>query len=380
MASKLFQLASAAVRNAARKEFRRTEFARTVKELERAAGRGSLSPDDVARFSRRLSGIAGKRVAGDLLREMGLDEVERYARGGSGRRLFGDFLEALGPVGKLIKAFSRPGRQSGSVSLKRELQAAGTFLRAFGHVVLPPKGGTSRAEQENVADFLRSMGWKVTEPEQGKIGTEPWEKPPSGPLPRLWPRKGRKTTDIDYGDANRRNRVSNSDPLITGEMIPVVSSNVHSIGFRLDANDSSADLQSSKGTLIIRFLADGRGGKKTAPGASYFYYDVPARVFQEFRRAASKGGFVWDNIRVRGTVSGHKYSYDLAGIVDGYVPRQAGLKRGAQGEWYLKRRFRDGGGNVFESRLPETQVKTSGPNRGLPNRAPPNRGVPNRGR
>jgi KTSC domain len=169
-------------------------------------------------------------------------------------------------------------------------------------------------------------------------------------------------------------------------MIPVTSSNVHSIGFRLDPNDSFDDLQSSKGTLLIRFLADTKGGKRTSPGALYEYHDVPARVFQEFRRAASKGGFVWDNVRVRGTVSGHKYSYDLAEIVNGYVPRQAGLKRGQQGEWYLKRRFRQGD-NVFESRLPERQVKLSGPNRAEPNRGVPdsfqflpNRGAPNRGR
>lgn len=367
MASKLFQAASNAVRRAARQSFQRTQYARTVRDLSRAASRGSMSPEDVARFSRRLSAITGRRVADDMLKQLGMDEIERYARGGSGvRRVFGGFLESLGPVGKLIKAFAKPGKTSGgSVSLKRELEAAGTFLKAFGHVVLPARGsgGATREEQGEVANWLRAMGWKVTEPDEEEAPPKPAKS------------SRRKTTDIDYGGAKLRNRVSNTDPLITGEMIHVTSSNVHSIGFRLDPDDNPNDLLSSKGTLLIRFLAGGKRGARTAAGALYEYHDVPARVFQEFRKAASKGGFVWDNIRVRGTVSGHKYSYDLAGIVGGYVPRQAGLKRGQQGEWFMRRRFRDESG-VFESRLPEQRVKRSGPNRGLPNRATPNRGRP----
>lgn len=365
MPSKLFQFASAAVREAARKEFRQTQFARTVKDLSRAARGGALSSTEVARFSRRLSSLTGKRVADDLLKQLGLDEVERYAKRSGFGGAFGNFLDALGPVGSLIRAFAKPGKGKG-VSLKRELEAAGALLRAFGHVVLPPagSGSASRVEQEELANMLRTMGWKVIEPEKPETAA-PIKRPTTD-------------TDIDFGGRKLRKGIPNNDPLITGEMIPVTSSNVHSIGFRLDPNDNPNDILSSKGTLLIRFLQKRRGQAATA-GATYEYFDVPAAVFQAFRRAASKGEFVWDNIRVRGSVSGHKYSYDLAGIVGGYVPRQAGLKRGQQGEWYMTRRFREGS-NVFTSRLPEQQVSGRGPNRAEPNRGLPNRGIPNRGR
>ena len=56
---------------------------------------------------------------------------------------------------------------------------------------------------------------------------------------------------------------------------------------------------------------------------------------------------------VRGTISGHQYIYELAGTGgNNYVPRQAGLKRGKQGEWYLARKFGD-----LTSNLPERQVR-----------------------
>lgn len=71
----------------------------------------------------------------------------------------------------------------------------------------------------------------------------------------------------------------------------------------------------------------GRGGR----GARYAYFDVPMRVFERMRRASSKGKFVWDELRVRGTVYGHKYRYSLVqgqvstqkGVQGVYIPRKA---------------------------------------------------------
>lgn len=364
MSSSLFNFASRAIRQAAQDRFQRTSLAKLVKEIESAARKGSLTSGEVSRFSRRLSALTGEGVAKDLLGHMGFAEVERYAR--PGRGWFGSFLDQIGPVGKLIKSFTNIGKKSGgSVSQERELQAAGAFLKAFGHVVLPPAdaGGASREQQREMGNLLRAMGWKVEEPAEQDTGGQ---KGGQAGRPR-------RTTDVDFGGAKLRNRIRNTDPLITGEMIPVESSNVHSIGFRLDPDDNPNDALQSKGTLLIRFLADRGKGKKAGPGPLYEYYDVPASLFQAFRRASSKGGFVWDEVRVRGTVSGHKYSYDLAGITGGYVPRQAGIKRGEQGEFFMTRRFREGG-QVFTSRLPEQRVSDRGPNRGTPNRAEPNRG------
>lgn len=194
---------------------------------------------------------------------------------------------------------------------------------------------------------------------------------------------------LDTGDAAPL-RAKPTDPTLTGRMVMVTSSNVHSIGFAIDPN--SGFPMGTKGSLFVRFLG-GHGKERGGPGPMYEYFDVPVMVFKSFLRAQSKGKFLWDEIRVRGTASGHRYRYDLTDVVNEYVPRQAGLKRGQSGEWYMTRRFRDATGKVLTSRLPEQKVKSSGPNpakgpganaltlqRGTPNRGTPNRGTPNRGR
>lgn len=74
-------------------------------------------------------------------------------------------------------------------------------------------------------------------------------------------------------------------------------------------------------------LTAGRGGR----GAMYAYFDVPARVFERMKSASSKGKFVWDELRVRGSVYGHKYRYSLVqgqvstqkGVAGVYIPRKA---------------------------------------------------------
>ena len=173
---------------------------------------------------------------------------------------------------------------------------------------------------------------------------------------------------IEVMVGGRKRRYDPNDPTISGEMIEVTSSNVHSIGFDFNFADPM------KGTLKVRFL-QGPKDKKIA-GPTYHYFDVHPDVFETFKVAASKGKFVWDRLRVRGTVSGHQYRYNLAGIRAGYVPRAA--KRFGSNEYFVQRRFtgknKQGEIRTFQSRLPEQRV-----GRYEPSRAIPNRGIPNRG-
>jgi hypothetical protein len=237
----------------------------------------------------------------------------------------------------------------------------------------------------------RRGGGGAPPPQPGPPSQPPAPAPaPTPPPSQRKPGRPRKTTDIDQEDitpgGRGTRRVPNNDPTITGEMVPVRSSNVHSIGFEIDPQ--SGFPVGTKGTLLIRFLG-GTSKERGGPGTLYEYYNFPASLFRVFLRAASKGKFVWDEVRVRGTISGHKYSYSVRAVADGYVPRQAGLKRGQSGEWYLTRRFRDADGNLLISRLPEQRVRMRGPNpqpgpglsklilkRGTPNRGGPNRGSP----
>lgn len=135
-------------------------------------------------------------------------------------------------------------------------------------------------------------------------------------------------------------------PVIEGP-INVTSSNVHSIAYEHNQNDSYAP-----GNLLVRYLG-GDSKNRSGEGPLYRYHDVPVTIWKSFKLAASKGSFVWSELRVRGTISGHQYAYELAGTGDSnYVPRQAGLKRGKQGEWYMNRKFGD-----MSSTLPERQAR-----------------------
>lgn len=175
----------------------------------------------------------------------------------------------------------------------------------------------------------------------------------------------------------REGRGPSDDPAWSGQMITVQSSNVHSIGFDINTDAPSV------GTLKVRFLHSS-GDSKTknkSPGSLYFYYNVPTELFRAFLRASSKGDFVWDKLRIRGTVSGHRFDYSLQGISQGYIPRKA--TNLADGEWFIKRNFAG-----RWSQLPNAPVRTMDrggesddgePNRGRPNRGGPNRGGPNRG-
>jgi hypothetical protein len=76
-----------------------------------------------------------------------------------------------------------------------------------------------------------------------------------------------------------------------------------------------------------RTVTNERGGR----GALYSYLDVPVRVFERMKLAASKGKFVWNELRIRGSIYGHKYRYLLIqgqvstqrGVGGVYVPRKA---------------------------------------------------------
>lgn len=172
----------------------------------------------------------------------------------------------------------------------------------------------------------------------------------------------------------RKYRIRRDDPLLTGEMIRVKSSNVHSIGYIWNSDDPA------KGTLQVRFL-DHRKGRSAKAGAGYQYFAVHPEVFVSFTKAASKGKFVWDRLRIRGTVSGHQYQYSIATLAsDGYTPRKA--RRVGDHEYFLQRTVKGSNGKVYKSQLPQRMVGpyNPSPNRGTPDRGEPNRGTPNRGR
>ena len=195
-------------------------------------------------------------------------------------------------------------------------------------------------------------------------------KPPPEPTPRqpgAGPEGKRLPREI-VAETQQPTLEQFTRDVIAGTMFEVrKSSNVHSIGFVIQ---SPTDRE---GDLFVRFLGTAADGTRSGPGPVYQYKGVPLDLFREFLVAASAGRFVWDHLRVRGTVSGHRFPYELVGIVGDYVPRQAGLRRGQPGEFFLKRTFTDTRYNSktgrlervkLTSRLPEQRVSMRGPNPG----------------
>jgi hypothetical protein len=164
-------------------------------------------------------------------------------------------------------------------------------------------------------------------------------------------------------------------------MIPVTSSNVHSIGFAFNLD------RPLNSKLIIRYKQkDRRGGPGTVGGPTYEYDDVHPDWFDSLQQAGSKGKWVWDQLRIRGTVAGHQYRYNLTRAAQGYLPRRAIVSMGIQ---RLIRRTRtavypDGRTEVLRSPLPNQVIGRYSPSAHRPNvgnmdRGRIERGIPNRG-
>lgn len=233
-------------------------------------------------------------------------------------------------------------------SIKNKIKAAVTkSLGGLGALVdaLIRPGGKKLADTDEMEAAIRAELAK----ELGKSAVEKISESGSRIIPGRQPTWMSSTPQLD----NSR-QPPNSPPLIE-PWIEVSSSNVWGFSYRHPLEHTG------NGDLLVCFL--GQVGKsRQGQGASYAYLDCPYHIFESFKHAASAGKFVWDELRVRGSVVQHQYAYNLESIGNlQSVPRQAAIKRGhASGaEFYVPRTL---GGR--RSSLPEQQVR--GPRGALP--------------
>lgn len=84
---------------------------------------------------------------------------------------------------------------------------------------------------------------------------------------------------------------------LAGEKRYVISSNVRSIQYHWTGAASGSD----DGILLVEYV----------DGSLYEYEPVPFGLAEDLYRAGSYGKWVWDNLRVRGTVFGYQIPYRL---------------------------------------------------------------------
>ena len=357
MGSPLFQTFSEALKRKALHDFENTalgelfddafEVVESAHRARRAPLKWALGQTPLGHLLRRAKALSKRGVVNELLAmggETGSDIsriAAKYARakkqtlGEVANEQIREMLKAAGPIGDVILARVGGGQRrtsKGRGRVQRELDVMTKALRAFGFETLhkpsddnPP---TPR-EIEAAKAVLEAAGYTVVPP-SGKTKQPTVIVRDRSRAGRVAERQIGETTLQAVGGRMRIKRggeqmtVDKDDPIIKGEMIPVESSNVHSIGYDL-----------AEGNLIVRFLGHGPKGERVGLGPQYIYYEVPMAEFQSMRRAASKGKWVWDHLRIRGTVVGHQYDYSLDEGEAGYIPRKATLT--TRGEEYMPR-------------------------------------------
>ncbi len=341
-------------------------------------------PDAKLRYLLRAASQQARKPMGEQLRGTDLGSLvhglERYARGGN-RGVVDSLLKSLGPAGGIIRSLM--GSKRGRGTIENQIETAIDFLKIFRPGALrepsrrkagakparKPRRGGMDAEAERMAEILEAKGYQVFAPGEE---VKPKTSLPFG-VPEQTKRGGqRKVVDVPMASGGSR-RFKISHPIITGEMLPTPeSSNVHSYGYDVES-----------WYLYVRFRAPGKsvnGRRPNAPGSLYRYSHVPPEKFLKMFNASSKGKWIWSNIRIRGTLSGHQHDYALVGVVAGYVPRKATLKSRNE-EWFMERTVRGVGGRAMKSR-PSALARTlntgepAALNRGTPNNGSPNTGAP----
>lgn len=358
--SPLFQQASRMVQDAAMRQFRSSDIGKLLGEVERA-GRAAKPQEMVTRALQRYGASSPRRVMGQLMgAEFGglVREIARYAkRDTPSKAVVNQFLDSLGPAGHLIRSLVEPAKMTG---LSRELGTAMELIRAFGGEVLPGKG-KEWADIGDVERAYRAALQRIQEYGFEVVGQGPPRRAPQ-------PEGQRSTIDVDLGYRRGARRVPADHPMLTGEMVQCSNStNVYEFGYDIDT-----------AYLYVRFQAPHKAGRGGA-GALYRYSGVTPEEFLTLYRVRNQGqgdgpgAWVWDVLRVRGTVSGHHKDYELVGIMGGYVPRKATSrpayqtigKRGQKlkrprkigtEEWFEQRTVKTHEGRFVRSVLPTTRV------------------------
>ncbi|MEJ7594606.1 MAG: hypothetical protein WKF77_23990 [Planctomycetaceae bacterium] len=315
-----------------------------ARELTRAVGSGSGFAREMIRSVRDLAKSVSERPAGAIgsfLRSLGVEgnSIARWFRSYEGQQLLEPIRQqvqqAIGLANQLDPDSIGMGNQTPEQAGGRLIPTQDETQR---NRILPPAYSNAEpvddSPHRNVT-VLPSGQWRVRGP-----GFE-------------------RTYDPNH-------------PAMSGIMTSVNSSNVHSVGFEFNFN------YPLKSKLIIRYLQDNRRGVGKVPGPTYSYDNCHPDLFNDLLAVGSKGKWVWDELRIRGTIAGHQFTYNLIRAAQSYLPRRATVRHGQQ---ILRRRQREAafstGRETLTSALPNRNVGQYRPTAHRPNVGNPDRGRPN---
>lgn len=380
--SPLFQNAAKHIQEAARREFQRTTVGRLAQEAVRVQREASRGPErlqsGLQSYVKHGMDDALRSLKGSTFGELSRD-IQRYSREGPTRLLIQQFLADLGPAGTLINALIGPGTK-----LAGELEIMAGVLRSFGFDVTMPGPGARSSGPSSVAAARKMLE------EAGYTVYGPGEQPKQPPL-EAGEHRPLVTGLMDLVD-EYRGRVPADHPMLTGDMVMTpASTNVHSVGYDVDQTMLYVRFKGYVRGEQARKKHLGRGGlyeaaRRQGPGPLYRYWPVLPEEFLDLMKTqfggmgTGPGEWLWDNVRVRGTWGQHQKNYELVGITQNYVPRQAITRRnpatGRQEEWFVRRRVKTPKGDYLVSPL---KTEQAGPvpfgqlDRGAPDSANPDR-------
>lgn len=357
----LFKVASREIRLAAARNFAKSDYGRLINEIERAYYRPERERD-IGGILRRYAKLDPRKA----LRQIGgndfasvIRSIEKYSKpGGLPKSVISAFLKSLGPAGNIVRALAFSPKTS--LGYRSSLNDAVAMIRAFGGEVIMPKGSESVYDVnrgvEAAIKRLQEIGYTVT-----KVGEE---EPKRGQVPQpVAPTRlsdERKTVDLGMASGLVQ-RFGKNHPIVTGVMVPCPgSTNVYEFGYDFE-----------HAYLYVRFKASApRQELRMAPGSLYRYAAVTPEEFLSFYRLRNHSGngggpgdWVWDHLRVRGTVSGSQKDYELVGTMNGYVPRKATVQRNQAGqleEVFKQRMVKNQQGKWMRSRFKDELAPTSG--------------------
>ncbi len=260
------------------------------------------------------------------------------ARGRGASAFLRTLLGSMGTAGKVAQSLIQAKDITSPSIPKSAVEDAIALLKGAGFEVrLPEKPETrpSLAPQPNTGEPAKP---KTGQPEPPTV--QPSEV--QGPMPETGAFPGGLYVPME--------RVQSSNVYAIGYNGATQTMRVQYLGTAINAAGISGAghagkkrVRGAKGKTVT--------GKRYGGGPTYDYFGVPEKVFNKIRNAGSKGKAIWDGLRIRGTVYGHRYDYRLtaasvADVIDmntgkrvakvTYVPRKATGPGGFQARTMLQ--------------------------------------------